>query len=86
MSTVPFAELIALRGMAANIGAAMEKAAFAWRERNDGKAMRWEIIAADLTYLLRNVARGTMKDEAITNEHRLIMDQWDTLNEEGAAQ
>jgi ferric-dicitrate binding protein FerR (iron transport regulator) len=74
-----FTDVMAVRGMGANIGAAMEKSLLAWYAADEDAAIAWERIAQDLTHLGRGMARETWTQEAINAEHSAIMDRWDAL-------
>lgn len=72
---------IALRGTAANVGAATELALLAFRDGDEARAAAFELIARDLTIMGRGIAWGTWKQSAIDSEAAAIYARWDALRD-----
>lgn len=74
-----FERTMQLRAMAANIGSCYEKAALAWDAGQNEVAVKWDTLAGDIVYLLRNHARDVYKPGVLEAEYRSINQRWAEL-------
>lgn len=71
---------ITLRGIAANAGAAIERALLAFADGRTDQALEWEQLVNDLQYMGRAIAQDSWTAEAIAAEGNGLRNRWAALD------
>lgn len=72
--------ILTLRGMAANVGAAMECSVIHYARGSSDPASQWHLLALKLADCARDAARGKRYKSSIESDWENLMKQWDYLH------